>query len=242
MSAILLTGAGGGIAAPLIERLAVAGRRLILIDRSQAVLEPIAEKALKAGADVVTIVSQLETAETCRDIVASAGPLTALVHLAGVFEPDPEGPGDMGIWERAINNNLTNAYTLGGFAAEAMLADGVKDGAGRLVFISSLAFNRGSWEHVPYASAKGGLVGLTRALSRRYAPNILVNALAPGIIDTAMPAKIIAERGDRVVSEIPLRRIGRPEEVAGVIHFLLSDDSSYVTGQLINVDGGIINS
>ena len=95
---------------------------------------------------------------------------------------------------------------------------------------------------MPYASAKGGLVGLTRALSRRYAPNILVNALAPGIIDTAMPAKIIAERGDRVVSEIPLRRIGRPEEVAGVIHFLLSDDLSYVTGQLINVDGGIINS
>ena len=148
----------------------------------------------------------------------------------------------MAVWERAIANNLTNAYSLAGFAAEAMRADGITDGAGRIIFISSLAFNRGSWEHVPYASAKGGIVGLTRALSRRYAPHILVNALAPGLIDTRMPAQIIAERGDRVINEIPLKRIGRPEEVANVIHFLLSNDASYITGQLINVDGGMINS
>ena len=242
MSGILITGAGGGIAAPLIDRLAQAGHRLVLNDRTGTPLDAVADRATRAGGRVSIVASELASADACRDIIASARPLSALVHLAGVFEPDPDGPNDMAVWDRAIANNLTNAYILAGFASDAMLADGVVDGAGRMIFISSLAFNRGSWEHVPYASAKGGLVGLTRALSRRYAPHILVNALAPGIIDTRMPAQIIAERGDKVVNEIPLKRIGRPEEVASVIHFLLSDDASYITGQLINVDGGMINS
>lgn len=242
MSGILITGAAGGIAAPLITRLAKAGRRLVLNDRTEESLAPVADRARQLGGDVITVASNLANADACRDIIASCAPLMALVHLAGVFEPDPEGPNDMAVWERAIANNLTNAYSLAGFAAEAMRADGITDGAGRIIFISSLAFNRGSWEHVPYASAKGGIVGLTRALSRRYAPHILVNALAPGLIDTRMPAQIIAERGDRVINEIPLKRIGRPEEVANVIHFLLSNDASYITGQLINVDGGMINS
>jgi NAD(P)-dependent dehydrogenase (short-subunit alcohol dehydrogenase family) len=113
---------------------------------------------------------------------------------------------------------------------------------GRIVFISSLAFNRGSPDHISYSMAKGALVGLTRALSRRFGKKgILVNALAPGIIDTAMPAKIIESRGDELLDSIPLGRFGLPEEIAGVVAFLLSSDSSYITGQLINVDGGIIN-
>ena len=99
----------------------------------------------------------------------------------------------------------------------------------------------GSPDRAAYAAAKGGLVGLTRSLARKLAPDVLVNAVAPGIIDTAMAAPLIAGRDARSPADVPLRRWGRPEEVAGVIRFLCSEDSSYVTGQTITVDGGITN-
>ncbi|MEM9026804.1 MAG: SDR family oxidoreductase [Pseudomonadota bacterium] len=243
MASMVITGAAGGIGRALIDRLAQQQISLLLVDRDQGALDTLVNAIPSPRADIATRVSQLDTPEACRDVIKAAGPkLDGLVHLAGVFETDPDGPEDMSVWERAITNNLTNAYMLAGYAAETMRANnaGSPDTA-RMVFISSLAFNRGSWEHVPYACAKGGLVGLVRALSRRYAPDILVNGLAPGIIDTPMPARIIASRGQRLLDEIPLKRVGRPEEVAGVIAFLLGDDASYITGQIINIDGGIIN-
>ncbi|MGI9520535.1 MAG: SDR family NAD(P)-dependent oxidoreductase, partial [Hyphomicrobiaceae bacterium] len=226
MSGILITGAAGGIARPLCLRLAGNGHRLHLVDRPGAPLDDVVQIVRDAGGKATTTESLLDSVEACSGVLAEAGPLFALVHLAGVFEPDPLGPEDMEIWDRALGNNLTNAYILAGIASKAIMAEGLTEGSGRMVFISSLAFNRGSWEHVPYACAKGGLVGLIRASARRYAPKILVNGLAPGIIDTPMPAQIIAERGERVINEIPLRRFGHPDEVAGVIQFLLGPDSS----------------
>jgi NAD(P)-dependent dehydrogenase (short-subunit alcohol dehydrogenase family) len=90
--------------------------------------------------------------------------------------------------------------------------------------------------------SKGALTGLVRALARRFAPDILVNGLAPGIILTTMPSGIIATRGDRLLAEIPLARYGEPEEVAGVVDFLSGPNATYMTGQILNVDGGIVNS
>ena len=107
---------------------------------------------------------------------------------------------------------------------------------------AALAFRRGGVQHAAYSAAKGALVGLTRALARRFREKATVNALGPGVIDTPMPADIIRLRREKLLAEIPFGRFGRPEEVATVIRFLLSDDSSYITGQTINVDGGAVMS
>jgi 3-oxoacyl-[acyl-carrier protein] reductase len=110
------------------------------------------------------------------------------------------------------------------------------------VLTSSVAYRRGSAGYAPYAAAKGGVVGLTRALSRRLAPDVLVNAIAPGVIKTKMADPVIAERGEAYRQEIPLKRFGEPSEVARVIRFLCSPDASYITGQTITIDGGITNA
>ena len=240
MKNIIVTGAGGAIGMETLPALAADDVRLIAVDMSDEAIVRVRKLSGSLAGEVVPMVSALDDFKTCTNLVASiGGPVAGLAHLAGVFETDPDGPRDAGVWDRAIAHNLTNAYNLAGACMENL----DRDAAPSLVFISSLAFRRGSWEHVPYAAAKGGLVGLVRALSRKLAPDCRVNGLAPGLIDSPMPAKLLADRGiDRVVRDIPLKRLGQPREVAGVIAFLMSEAAGYITGQIINVDGGVVNS
>jgi NAD(P)-dependent dehydrogenase (short-subunit alcohol dehydrogenase family) len=237
---IIVTGAGGAIGMATLPLLAADDVRLIAVDMSDQAIGRVRDLAGSLPGELVTIVSALDDFRTCVDLVASiGGPVAGLAHLAGLFEADPNGPRDAGVWDRAIANNLTNAYNMAGACMENL----DRDAGPSFVFISSLAFSHGSWEHLSYAAAKGGLVGLVRALSRKLAPDCRVNGLAPGIIDSPMPAKLLADRGvNRVVAGIPLKRLGQPRDVAGAIAFLMGSDAAYITGQIINVDGGVANN
>ncbi len=233
---LVITGAAGGIGRETIPLFLEGGARLLLIDRDREALD--ATVRAFGGDRVRAVCSAIDSPEACEQALAAAdGPLFALVHLAGRFDADDVGPGHRATWDRVLAANLTNAYDM----AAACVPRFDPDATCRMVFISSLAFRRGSFDHVAYSAAKGGLVGLIRASARRLAPKVLVNGLAPGIIDTPMPARVIAERAERLLNEIPLRRWGHPREVATVIRFLCSDAASYITGQVINVDGGIVN-
>lgn len=234
---VIVTGGAGGIGFETARTLMDRGAHVVMIDRDQDRLDQAQD--ILGRVRLATFLSSLETPQDCAAAVESAGgPVFALIHLAGLFEKDAMDPDDHGVWNRAIAANLTNAYDM----AVAFSSRFDRREPARIVFVSSVAYRRGSAGYPPYAAAKGGIVGLTRSLSRRFAPEVLVNAIAPGLIDTRMAEVIIAERGEAYKQEIPLGRYGRPSEIASVIRFLCSRDASYITGQTITVDGGITNA
>src|SRR6202034_1153936 len=167
------------------------GGHVIMADIDAAALERA--RSVLGCVRLGTIASPLDTPAECARVIEAAGaPVHTLVHLAGLFERDALDPDDHGVWNRAIAANLTNAYDM----AVAFSTRFDQRQPARIVLTSSIAYRRGSADRVPYAAAKGGIVGLTRALSRKLAPDVLVNAVAPGLIETRMSEPVVAERGD----------------------------------------------
>lgn len=234
---MLVTGGAGGIGLACARLFLSAGASVHLIDIDRSRLEA-ARDALQHHPGVSVSTSSLADHAACARAIDEGGkPPFALVHMAGVFEIDPLDPGDRSGWDRAIASNLTNAYDM----AIAFRATRDTRTPSRIVLSTSRAFQRGTPGRAAYSAAKGGIVGLVRAFSRDFAPDVLVNAVSPGLIQTRMTEDLIASHGDQRLAEIPLRRFGTPHDVASVVGFLCGEASSYVTGQVITVDGGVIN-
>lgn len=234
---IVITGGAGGIGLACARHFLAAGASVHLVDVDSARLDE-ARQALHVHTRVSCSTSDLSDQSACARAIDEGGRAPfAMVHMAGLFEADQLDRADRSVWERAIASNLTNAYEM------ALAFHAVRDTRtpSRMVFSTSRAFQRGTPGRAAYAAAKGGIVGLVRAFSRDFAPHVLVNGVSPGLIQTRMTEGLIASHGDQRLAEIPLQRFGTPEDVANVVVFLCSEASSYVTGQMITVDGGVIN-
>lgn len=233
---IIVTGGAGGIGIETARAFMNQGGHVLLVDADPDRLQQAG--AILGKVRVALYQSDLDSPAACAAAIEAAGaPPYALVHLAGIYVRDELNADDHGIWDRTIAANLTNAYDM----CVAFSTRHDQREPARIVLTSSVAYRRGSTFSASYGAAKGGIVGLTRSLSRTLAPAVLVNAVAPGAIDTRMaqanPAQTAA-----MEAQVPLGRIGRPSEVASVIRFLCSADASYVTGQTITIDGGMTNA
>jgi 3-oxoacyl-[acyl-carrier protein] reductase len=234
----VVTGGAGGIGRECARQLLELGGEVLLVDVDGARLEEARANLLSVGTADIHVSMLASPRDAAAALDSARRPVYGLIHMAGLFEPDPLDPYDRAAYDRAMAANLTNGYDLG--VAYQDRRD--KSTVGRIVFCSSGAYRRGSPGRVAYSVAKAGIVGLTRGLSRQFAPHTLVNAVAPNAIRTKMTEKVFQERGDAIMSTIPLGRFGEPEEIASVVTFLCSDGASYITGQTVNVDGGAANS
>jgi 3-oxoacyl-[acyl-carrier protein] reductase len=240
----LITGASGGIGGALAMMLAASGHRLVLSGLESEGLERLAGEITAAGGEVATIAGDVrdrDLPKACIDLAISRfGRLDNLVSGAGASRPVPMVEMDDDEWEKLVDINLSSVFRIAKAAARQMIAQG--DG-GAIVHISSIAHANGG-ANLAYGSAKGGVATLTYGMAQQLGPHgIRVNAVAPGIIDTPMVRGGFAQQFNALVEgaavRTPLGRLGRPEDVAAVIAFLLSPGAAFVTGALIPITGGI---
>jgi 3-oxoacyl-[acyl-carrier protein] reductase len=228
----LVTGGSRGIGRAIAEELARAGASVIVGYRSGA--DEAEEVASAIGGRAVQADVSLD--EEARRLVEEAGELDLLVNNAGVTRdgllarmPDED-------WETVLRTNLYGAFHTCRAAARGMM----RRRRGSIVNITSVVGIHGNPGQSNYAASKGGLIGFTKALARELAPRgVRANAVAPGYIDTALTGVLPEEVTAAILTNTPLGRLGEPHDVAGAVRFLCSDEASFITGEVLLVDGGL---
>jgi 3-oxoacyl-[acyl-carrier protein] reductase len=242
----VVTGGSRGIGAATVKMFAEAGAQVVFnYHRSRAAAERLAREARASGGEVVPMQANLRRLADARRLIQGAvrrfGRLDILVANAGIWtlEDIPIEKLSERDWDEMMETNLKSVYGVIRYAVPVMK----KQGGGRIIPISSTAGQRGEAFHNHYAASKGAIISLVKGLSTELAPhNILVNCVAPGWVDTDMSKPVLAKAKTRrwVHGQIPLGRVGAPEEIAGPILFLSSDLATFMTGEIVNVNGGAV--
>jgi 3-oxoacyl-[acyl-carrier protein] reductase len=237
----LVTGASQGIGRTCALRLAKDGAAVAVAARNQEKLDELVSEITAAGGKAAAfpldVADEEQVKATVKAAIAQFGKIDILVNNAGITRDQLVMRMKRADWDAVLQTNLTSAYFLIQQAISSML----KQRWGRIINITSVFGQMGQAGQANYSASKAGLIGLTMAIAREVGSrNITCNAVAPGFIETAMTAVLSDEFKQSAVKQIPLGRVGTPEDVAGAVAFLASDEASYITGHVLSVNGGML--
>jgi acetoacetyl-CoA reductase len=235
----IVTGSASGLGAATAGLLAEDGARIVVnYSHSKAEAEATADLCRKRGAEVVVVQGDVSRDEDCRKIVAAAAPwgrLDVLVNNAGITRDATMHRMSFEQWNAVIQTNLASCFNMSSAVIEGMRSRGF----GRVVNIGSINGQAGQYGQVNYAAAKSGIHGFTKALAQEGASRgITVNAVAPGYVDTEMVRAVPAEVLEKIIARIPVGRLGKAEDIARTVLFLVADEAGFITGSTLSVNGG----
>jgi 3-oxoacyl-[acyl-carrier protein] reductase len=236
----LVTGASQGIGRACAVALAAAGAKVALAARNEAKLNDVAAEIASGGraAGVFALdITNEESIKSCaKAAIAHFGSIEILINNAGVTRDTLVLRMKRADWDDVLTTNLTGTFLM----TQALLSPMLKARWGRIINISSVVGETGQAGQANYAASKAGLIGLTKSLARELASrNITANAIAPGYIETAMTAVLDEKQRDAMLAHIPLGRAGTDADIANAVRFLASDDAAYITGHVLDVNGGM---
>jgi 3-oxoacyl-[acyl-carrier protein] reductase len=228
----LVTGGSRGIGATIVRELAAAGARVVLCYRSGA--EEAAALAGDVGARAVQ--ADVSSPEEAARLVDDAGDIDILVNNAGVTRDGLLARMSDDDWRAVIETNLSSVF----YTCRAVTRPMMKKRAGTIVNVSSIVGVHGNWGQTNYAASKAGIIGFTKSLARELGSRgVRANVVAPGYIDTRLTQVLPDEAKELMLRNTPLGRFGEPQDVARAVRFLCSDEASFITGEVLLVDGGL---
>lgn len=239
---VIITGASRGIGKAIAMKFAKQGANIVINYRSSgALVEQLTKELEENGAQVLSVQADVGKDEDAKKLVDGAvnkfGRVDILVNNAGITKDNLIIRMKEEEFDAVINTNLKGTYNCSKYAAAVML----KQRSGKIINMASVVGVVGNAGQTNYSASKAGVIGITKSLAKELAQRgITVNAVAPGFIETDMTDALSEKVKEGVLEQIPLKRLGSPEDIANMVNFLASDDANYITGQVFNVDGGMV--